>query len=391
MNPALQEATEVAISRSTPPLFPFLDLHAQFAAIRSEVTSAIERVLQSQQFILGLDVERLEAEMAEMLGCRYTVGCASGSDALALALMALGIGAGDEVITSPFTFVATAGSIARVGARPVFVDIDLDTYNLNPEELGLAISARTKAIIPVHLFGLVAPMKEITSIAQTKGLAVIEDAAQAVGADYHGRYAGNIGDIGCFSFFPSKNLGGVGDGGMLSTSSPELMDRLKLLRHHGSREKYHYEILGLNSRLDTLQAAVLRVKLRHLQEWTTARRRNANRYRSLFSQAELDRSIQLPLEPPETHHVYNQFVIRTPERDRLRDHLHGMGIPTEIYYPLPLHVQPAFRYLGYKSGDFPRAESASRSVLALPIYPELTEAQQLSVVTSISDFFRRYA
>jgi len=369
-------------------LFPFLDLQTQFAAIRSEVTLAVERVLETQQFILGPDVQKLEKDVAERVGCRYAFGCASGSDALVLALMALGIGAGDEVITTPFTFVATAGSISRLGARPVFVDIDPDTYNLNPEQIKPAITARTKAIIPVHLFGLVAPMEEINAIAQSNGLAVIEDAAQAIGAGYHGSFAGNIGDVGCFSFFPSKNLGGAGDGGMVTTNDSELADRLKLLRLHGSRSKYHYEILGLNSRLDTLQAAVLRVKFRHLHEWTMARRRNASLYRSLFAQARLEESIQLPTDPPGTHHVYNQFVIRTQERDQLRDYLHRSGIPTEIYYPVPLHLQPAFRYLGYQSGDFPNAESASRSVLALPIFPELTEEQQQSVVISIADFFR---
>ena len=387
MNPVAQVPTEPSASRST--LFPFLDLQTQFAAIRSEVTLAVERVLETQQFILGPDVQKLEKDVAERVGCRYAFGCASGSDALVLALMALGIGAGDEVITTPFTFVATAGSISRLGARPVFVDIDPDTYNLNPEQIKPAITARTKAIIPVHLFGLVAPMEEINAIAQSNGLAVIEDAAQAIGAGYHGSFAGNIGDVGCFSFFPSKNLGGAGDGGMVTTNDSALADRLKLLRLHGSRSKYHYEILGLNSRLDTLQAAVLRVKLRHLDEWTMARRRNASLYRSLFAQAELEESIQLPTDPPGTHHVYNQFVIRTQERDQLRDYLHRAGIPTEIYYPVPLHLQPAFGYLGYQSGDFPNAESASRSVLALPIFPELTEEQQQSVVTPMADFFRR--
>ena len=385
MNLVVQAPTEPSASKST--LFPFLDLQAQFSAIRSEVTLAVEQVFETQQFILGPDVQKLEEDMAELLGCRHAFGCASGSDALVLALMALGIGAGDEVITSPFTFVATAGSISRLGARPVFVDIDPDTYNLNPKQIEPAITARTKAILPVHLFGLVAPMEEINAIAQSKGLAVIEDAAQAIGASYHASFAGNIGDLGCFSFFPSKNLGGAGDGGMVTTNDPKLADRLKLLRLHGSRSKYHYETLGLNSRLDTLQAAVLRVKLRHLHEWTMARRRNANRYRSLFDQAELEASIKLPAEPPGTCHVYNQFVIRTQERDPLRDHLHRAGIPTEIYYPMPLHLQPAFCYLGYQSGDFPNAESASLSVLALPIFPELTEAQQQSVVASISDFF----
>jgi len=382
----VQVPTKTNASQST--LFPFLDLQAQFATIRSEVTSAVERVLATQQFILGPDVQQLEKEMVERLGCRYAFGCASGSDALVLALMALEIGVGDEVITTPFTFVSTAGSIARVGARPVFVDIDPATYNLNPEQIKPAVTARTKAIIPVHLFGRAAPMDEITAVAQANGLAVIEDAAQAIGADYHGKFAGNIGDLGCFSFFPSKNLGAAGDGGMVTTNDPKVADRLKLLRLHGSRSKYHYEILGLNSRLDTLQAAVLRVKLRHLDEWTMARRRNVIRYWRLFAQSELENLVRLPVDPPGSQHVYNQFVIRTLQRDQMRDYLHRAGIPTEVYYPVPLHLQPAFRYLGCQSGDFPFAESASRSVLALPIFPELTEAQQQAVVTAISDFFR---
>jgi dTDP-4-amino-4,6-dideoxygalactose transaminase len=385
LNSVVQAPTAATASKFT--LFPFLDLQAQFATIRSEVTAAVERVLATQQFILGPDVEQFEREMGERLGCRYAFGCASGSDALVLALMALGIGVGDEVITTPFTFVATAGSIARLGARPVFVDIDPDTYNLNPGQIKPAITLRTKAIIPVHLFGRAALMDEITAIAKTNGLAVIEDAAQAIGTDYHGRFAGNIGDLGCFSFFPSKNLGGAGDGGMVSTNDPKLADRLKLLRLHGSRSKYQYEILGLNSRLDTLQAAVLRVKLGHLDEWTMARRRNAVRYRGLFAQAHLEDLVRLPVDPPGSRHVYNQFVIRTRQRDQLRNYLQRAGIPTEIYYPMPLHLQPAFRYLAYQSGDFPNAESASRSVLALPIFPELTEAQQEAVVTAISDFF----
>lgn len=384
MNPVAQARTQ--LSTASQPLFPFLDLRAQFEGIRGEVMSAVERVLETQQCILGPDVHQLESEVAELLGCRYAIGCASGSDALVLALMALGIGLGDEVITTPFTFVATAGSIARVGARPVFVDIDAKTYSLSPEKIKAAITSRTKAIMPVHLFGLVDAIEEISVIAQSNGLAVIEDAAQAIGATYHGMFAGNIGDIGCFSFFPSKNLGGAGDGGMVTTNDPKLADRLKLLRAHGSRSKYHYEILGLNSRLDTLQAAVLRVKLRHLREWTLERRRHASRYRTSF--ADLERFVQLPIEPPQAHHVYNQFVIRTQRRDQLREHLRRVGIPTEIYYPMPLHQQPAFHYLGYRTGDFPNAESAAREVLALPVFPELTEAQQLAVVDAISEFFR---
>ena len=383
-----EASTPAPTSTPTSTSFAFLDLKAQFAAIRSEVTTAVERAFESQQFILGPDVQQFETEIADLLACRYAVGCASGSDALLLALLALGVAAGDEVITTPFTFVATAGAIARLGAKPVFVDIDPETYNINPEKIEEALTPRTKAIIPVHLFGLAAAMEEITSISKAHRVPVVEDAAQAIGADYHGRFAGSIGDIGCLSFFPSKNLGGFGDGGMVTTNDPGLADHLKLLRVHGSRSKYHYEILGVNSRLDTLQAVVLRVKLRHLHEWTAGRQRNATRYRRLFEQAGLQTLIGLPSEPQGAHHVYNQFVIRTQQRDQLRDHLRRAGIPTEIYYPVPLHLQPAFQYLGYQSGDFPNAESASRLVLALPIYPELSEAQQESVVRGISDFFR---
>ena len=385
MNPVVQAQSGSYTRRI--PLFPFLDLRAQFEAIRSEVMLAVEQVLDSQQFILGPDVQQLEEEVAELLGCRYAMGCASGSDALALALMAMGIGVGDEVITTPFTFIATAGSIARLGARPVFVDIDPKTYNIDPEQIEAAITPRTKAVLPVHLFGLVAAMNKFTTIARSYGLALIEDAAQAIGAHYEGRWAGSIGDIGCFSFFPSKNLGGAGDGGMLTTNNAKLADRLKVLRVHGSRTKYYHEILGVNSRLDTLQAAILRVKLRHLQEWTSARHRHADHYRILFVQAGLEKSIRLPVEPPRCGHVYNQFVIRTKPRDQLREHLLNAGIPTEIYYPLPLHLQPAFAFLGYHPGQFPNAELASREVLALPIFPELTEAQQEAVVTAIAGFF----
>ena len=387
MNPVKEATAEQQVQQA--PLFPFLDLAAQFKAIRTEMMPALQRVFDTQQFILGSEVQNFEREVAEKLGCRYAIGCASGSDALLLALMAYGIGVGDEVITTPFTFVATAGSIARLGARPVFVDIDPETYNLDAQQIAAAITPRTKAIIPVHLFGLAADMDVINTIAKSHGLAVIEDAAQAIGADYRNIMLGTIGDIGCFSFFPSKNLGGVGDGGMLTTNDDKLADRLKVLRVHGSRKKYYYETLGFNSRLDTLQAAVLRVKLRHLDAWTNTRRLHANYYRLLFVQEGLQNSVQLPVESPYCNHVFNQFVIRTTKRDSLRDHLNRMGIPTEIYYPLPLHLQPAFAYLGYGPGSFKNSELASREVLALPIFPELSESQQHAVVVAISDFFSK--
>jgi dTDP-4-amino-4,6-dideoxygalactose transaminase len=369
--------------------FPFLDLKAQFSPIREEIMSAVTRVLESQHFILGPEVSAFEQEAASYLSCKCAVGCASGSDALMLALMALGIGQGDEVITVPFTFVATAGSIARLGATPVFVDIDADTYNIDPAALEAAITPKTKAIMPVHLFGLAADIDPILEVAQHQGLPVIEDAAQAIGAEYKGKKVGNFGVMSCFSFFPSKNLGGAGDGGLITTEDAQLAQRLKLLRTHGSRRKYEYEILGVNSRLDAIQAAILRVKLAHLDEWTEDRRRNAGRYRELMSQSGLDRRIGTPLEPAGYRHVYNQFTIRTKQRDDLREFLRNNGIPTEIYYPFPLHLQPAFAGLGYRPGSMPNSEAASVEALALPIFPELSSEQQEIVVSSISEFFER--
>lgn len=367
--------------------FPFLDLKAQFAGIRQEALQAVEEVLESQHFILGPVVEKLEQEIAHYLGARFAVGCASGSDALLLALMALGVGPGDEVITTPFTFGATAGSIARLGAKPVFVDIDRETYNINVKQIEAAITPRTRAILPVHLFGLSADMQPIMRLARVHQLPVIEDAAQAIGAWYHGKSTGTLGTIGCFSFFPSKNLGGAGDGGIMTTNSEELSERLRILRVHGCRKKYEYEMVGMNSRLDAIQAAILRVKLRHLSRWSAARQSNAARYRKLFAAAKLTDRVQLPVEPDGHAHVYNQFVIRVAQRDALRERLRRCGIPTEIYYPAPLHTQPAFAHLNYRQGDFPQAEAAAQQTLALPIYPELTEAQQRAVVDAIAGFF----
>jgi dTDP-4-amino-4,6-dideoxygalactose transaminase len=370
------------------PLFPFLDLKAQYATIKPDIIAAITRVLDTQQFIMGPEVEKLEAEFTQLVGCRFAVSCASGSDALLLALMAIGVESGDEVITTRFTFVATAGSVAHLKARPVFVDTDAETYNMDWTQLEGAITKRTKAIIPVHLFGLPAQMEKIMEIARAKKVPVIEDAAQAIGARRQNEFAGNIGACGCFSFFPSKNLGGAGDGGMITTNDAQLADRLSVLHLHGSRQKYHYELLGINSRLDVLQAAILRVKLKHLHTWTTARQRNAARYKQMFVRAGLERFVTLPLQPEGSVHVYHQFVIRTRRRDELREHLQQRGIPSEIYYPVPLHLQPAFKYLGYRSGEFPRAEAACREVLALPIFPELTEQQQEAVVDAIAEFFQ---
>jgi dTDP-4-amino-4,6-dideoxygalactose transaminase len=372
-------------------LFPFLDLKAEYATMKEDIRIAVDRVLESQQFIMGPEVGQLEAEIASLVGSSFAIGCASGSDALLLALMALGVDSGDEVILPPFTFVATAGSISRLKATPVFVDIDRETYNLDAKLLEGAITSRTKAIMPVHLFGLPAEMGKITVIARAHRLPVIEDAAQSIGARYHDQHVGNIGACGCFSFFPSKNLGGAGDGGMITTNDPELAERISVLRDHGSRKKYQYDLLGMNSRLDTLQAAILLVKFKHLNALTKARRHNADRYRQLFSQAGLDKLIALPVEPEGLQHVHNQFVIRTPERDDLRQYLRNCGIPTEIYYPSPLHLQPAFAGLGYRPGAFPQSEEASQHVLALPVFPRITEEQQKIVVDRMARFFAERA
>jgi dTDP-4-amino-4,6-dideoxygalactose transaminase len=365
----------------------FLDLGLQFEQIRDEVMHAVTSVLETQRFILGPEVEQLEADIADYLGSRFAVACASGTDALILALMAAGVRAGDEVITTPFTFVATASAIVRAGATPVFADIDPKSYNLDPEDVAEAITPRTRAIIPVHLFGLPADMEPLMSVAERCGITVIEDAAQAIGAAYQDQKVGTIGAMGCFSFFPSKNLGGAGDGGMITTNDPEHVDRLRLLRVHGSRQKYQYEILGTNSRLDALQAAILRVKLRHLNDWTEKRRRNAERYRKLFANSRTASQLVLPAEPKGTRHVYNQFTVRCAERDLLREHLRREGVPTEIYYPYPLHLQSAFAYLGYREGSLPHAEAAAREVLSFPNYPELTEDQQEIIASAVARFF----
>jgi dTDP-4-amino-4,6-dideoxygalactose transaminase len=362
---------------------PFLDLQAQFATIRGEVLSRVARVLESQHFILGSEGREFEASIARRVDCQFAIGCASGTDALLLALMALDIGPGDEVITTPFTFIATAGSIARAGARPVFVDIGSD-FNLDSQKLEEAITPRTRAIVPVHLFGRSADMDAIGEIAVANKLAIIEDAAQALGARWKGKPVGGLGRIGCFSFFPTKNLGGAGDGGLVTTNDPLLADRLHVLRVHGSRSKYQYEVVGLNSRLDELQAAVLNVKLLHLEKWTAARQQNAHRYRELFTEYKLDGVVQLPSAGGEGNHVYNQFTICTSRRDGVRECLRQKGVGTEIYYPAPLHLQKAFDYLGYKVGDFPLAERASEEVLALPVFAELTEKQQQYVVSTIA-------
>ena len=369
------------------PRFDFLDLRAQFATIHDEVMQAVTQVFESQYFILGPEVKLLEDEVAAKLGAKFAVGCASGTDALILSLLAAGIGRGDEVITTPFSFIATAGAIAYVGAKPVFVDIDPVTYNLNPALLEAAITPDTRAIMPVHLFGLPADMDPIVATARAHDLVIIEDAAQAIGARYAGHFVGTLGDYGCFSFFPSKNLGGAGDGGMITTNDAAIAERLQMLRVHGSQQKYFHEMIGTNSRLHALQAAVLRVKLRHLDAWQQGRQNRADRYRLLFESAGLSSFIAAPPIPPaKFEHVYNQFTIRSPRRDDLKAFLQAAGVPSEIYYPLCIHLQKAFTYLGHRAGEFPESEKASREVLSLPVYPELPDAQQDRVVQVIADF-----
>jgi len=368
--------------------FPFLDLKAQFASIRSEVMAAISGVLESQLFILGPEVRQFENEIAAKLGAKFAIACASGTDALILALMASEIGPGDEVITTPFSFVATAGSIAQVGARPVFVDIEPVSFNIDVRNIEAAITPKTRAIVPVHLFGLPADLQPILDVATARKLLVIEDAAQAIGSRYGEKFAGTIGNFGCFSFFPSKNLGAAGDGGLITTNDPAMADRLRMIRVHGSSSKYLHEIQGINSRLDALQAAILRVKLRHLDGWAEGRTKRAQRYRSLFEQKGLTRFVRYPVVPaPALHHVYNQFTIRAERRDELKEFLLKNGIPTEIYYPLCLHLQKAFSAFGYRAGQMPIAEKASEEVLSLPVFPELTDEQQDAVVAGIADFY----
>jgi len=365
---------------------PLLDLTAQYKTIRWEVRTAIDRVCESQMFILGPEVTACEHEIASFCGAAHAIGVSSGTDALLVALMAAGVGSGDEVITSPFTFFATAGVIARLGARPVFVDIEAESFNLDAEQIADKISPRTKAILPVHLFGRCANMDAIGAIARRHGLAVIEDAAQSIGAkDEQGRSAGTIGDIGCFSFFPSKNLGAFGDAEMAVTQQPKLAENLRVLRVHGSKPKYYHKQIGGNFRLDALQAAVLRVKLRYLPLWTAARRQNARRYREFFAHAGLAAQVIVPRDV--AGHIYNQFVIRCAARDALQAYLRERQIETEIYYPMPLHLQECFSDLGYVAGQFPRAEAAAKEVLALPIYPELTEEQQGYVVDQVCGFY----
>jgi len=365
---------------------PLLDLQLQYASIRSEVRAAIDRVCETQQFIMGPEVEALERELSALLGVRFAVGMSSGTDALLAALMALGIGPGDDVITPTFSFFATAGSVSRVGARPVFVDVDPDTLTMTASAARAAITTRTRAIIPVHLYGLCADMDPLVELASEAGLHVIEDAAQAIGATYRDRHAGSFGKVGCFSFFPSKNLGAYGDAGLVTTDDEALAARLRRLRNHGSDVKYYHREVGGNFRLDALQAAVLRVKLPHLSRWNAQRRANAATYRALFTEAGLAGRVRLPEEPVGRTHVYHQYVIRVSDRDSLRAHLSTRGIGTDVYYPVPFHRQECYAGLTPSDRVFPNADEASTGVLALPIYPELTRAQQEYVVSSIAEW-----
>ena len=395
-----------------------IDLKAQYAPIRDQILAAVTRVCDSQQFILGAEVDAFEAELAGMLGVKHAIGVSSGTDALLAALMALEIGRGDEVITSPYSFFATAGCIARVGARPVFVDIDPATFNIDASKLAAAITPCTKAVMPVHLYGQSADLDGIREALRSAGreIPIIEDAAQAIGARYKGRPVGSFGALGCFSFFPSKNLGGFGDGGLVTATDDDLAQRIRLLRAHGAARKYFHALIGGNFRLDALQAAVLRVKAPHLAGWTAARRRNADRYRDLFARAGLVSAVGrdfspgsdnvgrdfspgvqdpvvLPPEAPGCTHIYNQFVIRVPShaRDRLRAFLSDAGIGTEVYYPVPFHLQHCFAYLGHREGAFPESEKAARETVALPIYAELSEPQQAHVVDRIRAFLQASA
>ncbi|MGZ3515147.1 MAG: DegT/DnrJ/EryC1/StrS family aminotransferase [Thermodesulfobacteriota bacterium] len=374
----------------------FFDLAVQFKSIEEEVKSALDEVFRTQQFIMGPKVQALEEAIARYCGTRYAIGVASGSDALLLSLMALGIGRGDEVLIPPFTFFATAGSVSRLGATPVFVDIDPETYNIDPSRIEEKVSSKTKVIIPVHLFGQCADMNPLLQIAKEKKLFLIEDAAQALGAEYKpiagkdARRAGQMGDLGCFSFYPTKNLGAFGDAGMVVADNSDLSEKVRLLRAHGSQPKYFHKWIGMNSRLDTIQAAILLVKFKYLEKWTGERQKKAERYRLLFQELLSSvEGIRLPTIQYQNRHIFHQYVIRVRERDRLRKFLAEEGIGTDIYYPLPLHLQECYASLRYRRGDLPHSEKASEEVLALPIYPELTEDQQLAVVERIKAFYEK--
>lgn len=372
---------------------PFIDLTAQFQGMSAEVMAAVEKVFVEQKFILGEEVAELESEVGQYCDARHAIGCNSGTDALILALQALDIGRGDEVITTPFSFFATASAICRAGATPVFVDIEPESFNLDPRQVEAAVSAKTKAILPVHLFGQCCDMEPLWRIAAQHELAIVEDACQAIGAEYRGRRAGVLGTVGCFSFFPTKNLGGAGDGGMMTTDDPELAHRLKRLRVHGDVGQYEHLEIGMNSRLDSLQAAVLRIKLRKLEQWTISRQQNARRYAEQFRQRGLQEYLAAPKALPERRHVFNQYCVRVRHgwRDAVMQQLRDHKVGCAVYYPKPLHLQKCFAELGYQPGDFPQAEAATRDVLALPIYPELPAADQDRVIEEITQACHKLA
>ena len=366
---------------------PLLDLKAQYVSLRDELVQAVARVMDSQRFVLGDEVRELESGIAEYCEAKHAIACASGSDALLLALMALDVKTGDEVITTPFSFFATAASITRLGARPVFVDIDPKTYNLDTSRVADAITPRTKAIMPVHLYGQCAQMEPLLELSKSRSIPIVEDAAQAIGATDGRRRAGSMGLIGCFSFYPTKNLGGAGDGGILTTNDDQVAQRLKRLRTHGGITEYEHSEVGINSRLDELQAAVLRVKFPSLDRWSDERAKKAEVYSRLLSDAQLSFPLITPHVRSDARHIFHQYVIRVPgNRDALMEHLKSRGVGTKVYYPIPLHLQECFNYLGYKEGDFPESERAARETLALPVYPELTEEQQTYVVQAIESF-----
>ena len=368
-----------------------LDLEYQYKKIRKEVLREVTKVCDSQRYVLAENVKSLEEEIARFTGSKYAVGVASGSDALLIALMALGVGKGDKVITTPYTFFSTASSIARLGAEPVFVDIDHKTYNIDVNLVESALKKRkgVKAILPVHLYGQTADMKSLKSLGRKYGAKVIEDACQSIGAEFNGKGAGSMGDAGCFSFYPTKNLGGFGDGGMVSTNSKATRDKVLMLRGHGASHGYFHKVVGLNSRLDELQAAVLRVKLKYLNGWAEGRRKNAARYGDLFKKADLGGNLTVPFIEDGNTSVFNQYIVRVKKRDKLRQYLGEKGVGSNIYYPLSLHLQECFGYLGYKKGSMPESEKASKETLALPIYPELTSSEVRYVVSTIKDFYSK--
>lgn len=366
---------------------PLLDLTQQYLSIEADLHAAVDGVLQGGHFILGANVKALEAELAAYTGVAHAIGVANGSDAIYLALLAAGVGPGDEVICPAFTFFATAGAVARVGASPVFAEIDPESFTLSVADLAQRLTKRTKAVIPVHLYGHPAEMTALMDLAKANHLTVIEDTAQAIGATLDGQRVASMGHLGTYSFFPSKNLGAYGDGGMVTTQDPELAERIQLLRAHGAKPKYYHHVVGCNSRLDELQAAILRVKLRHLERWTAGRQEAAERYEQLFSHAGLAGRVVTPTVRPGASHVYHQYTIRAERRDELQAHLEQARVGTAVYYPLPLHLQPAFASLGYGPGDLPVTEQASAEVLSLPIFPELTPEQQEYVVAQIQGFY----